>query len=277
MPELPEVERFRAVARRAGVGHRVVEVVACDDPLVFDGCDANTLSAAILDKTLRGVARHGKYLWWVIRGGPCVLFHFGMTGLLSSNREAPLALKTAPPSTSSPWPPARAVLRVRFSSGAELALSTTRRMSRVRVVDAPRAEAPVNRLGPDVLDALPPVSEFRVRLASSRGAIKSALLDQGRLAGLGNWMADEILFLAKVSPLRGARTLHDSEWGALRSAVAEVVQIAVDAGAESEQFPPQWLFHGRWDAARDPDALRQGLSFTTVAGRATVFDPRRQR
>lgn len=277
MPELPEVERFRGVASRAGVGHRVVEAIATDDPLVFDGCDATTLSAAIEGKTLRDVARRGKYLWWVVEGAPCVLFHFGMTGFFSSDQEAPLALQTAPPSKDSSWPPARAVLRVRFSSGTQLALSTTRRMSRVRLVADPCAEAPVNGLGPDALDGLPPVSEFREILGSSRGAIKSALLDQRRLAGLGNWMADEVLFLAKVSPLRERGTLHHEEWEALHFAVAEVVRIAVDAGAESKQFPSHWLFHLRWDAARNPEALREGLSFTTVAGRATLFDQRRQR
>jgi len=277
MPELPEVERYRSVAIQAGVGHRISEVVVKDDPIVLDGCDAADVRRSLIGRLLRAVERKGKYLWWVLDRPPCVVFHFGMTGRMLSTVHAPLALKTAASTERGGWPPDRATLRVQFKTGAEVAFVTTRRMGRVRLVEAPLVEAPVNRLGADVLSELPELGSFQALFMSRRGNIKGGLLDQTRLAGLGNWMADEVLFMAKISPLRSSASLSDAEWEALRDAIVSVVEIAVAVEADSERFPSGWLFHQRWDAARTPQTLRGGLSFTTVGGRPTVFDPRRQR
>lgn len=276
MPELPEVERFRRVGIEAGLGHRIVDATVREDALVLAGCEADEIAEGLRGRRLVSVDRKGKYLWWVFDRGPCLLFHFGMTGALRSNIDAPLALKTAKSHDLS-WPPARAILFAKFSSEAEVAFISTRRMSRLRWLDDPLLVPPVSALGPDVKDALPAVRSLQSLFSSTKGSIKGALLDQHKLAGLGNWMVDEVLFLAKISPRRKCVTLSLAECEALRMSITEVVNAAVEAGADASRFPSEWLFHQRWSATRNPKSLRAGLALTTVVGRPTIFDPRRQK
>src|SRR5207249_1647043 len=111
----------------------------------------------------------------------------------------------------------------------------------------PRAEPPISELGFDALWGLPPPARFAELLAERSAPIKAVLLDQSFAAGVGNWIADEVLYQARIAPSRRTRTLSRDEAARLRKALRSVLAVAVAAKADGDRFPRTWLFHHRWD------------------------------
>ena len=125
---------------------------------------------------------------------------------------------------------------------------------------------------------MPPAAELGRLLARRKAPIKAVLLDQGVFAGVGNWVADEILFQARISPHRPAASLGPAEVRALRAKLIAIVARAVKVGADSDRFPRGWLFHRRW--GRDASAVTsraEPIRHETIGGRTAAWVPRRQR
>ena len=108
--------------------------------------------------------------------------------------------------------------------------------------------------------------------------IKAVLLDQSLFAGVGNWIADEVLFQAGIRPHRLARELSKAEVAAIRRVLHAIVARAVKADADSSKFPKGWLFHRRWDH-RGEQALADGSAIVreTIGGRTAAWVPKRQK
>ena len=192
MPELPEVEAYRALAERV-VGRTITEVEAPDPWYVKQGDPR-----ALVGCTITGVRRRGKLLL-IDTDGPTLGIRFGMTGrlvvdgtpgvdalLYSSNAERPSYDR----------------FTLRLSDGA-LVVRDPRRLGGVSV--APD-EA---RVGPDALTIT--TQELRAALAGSGTALKARLMDQSRLGGVGNLVADEVLWRARLDPARPAGNLTAEE------------------------------------------------------------------
>ncbi|CAD7945007.1 unnamed protein product [Amoebophrya sp. A25] len=142
-------------------------------------------------------------------------------------------------------------------------------------------------LGPDPLDDLPSVQQFRgildvkgskKGLASAR--IKTALLDQAKIVcGIGNWLADDILYDCAIHPQRTIGSLTLDEIDRLRDSIWRIVDISCNhANADSTLFPTHWLFHVRWDAR--PGKIcskRPHLQLLELDGRTAVVDPKKQK
>jgi formamidopyrimidine-DNA glycosylase len=108
--------------------------------------------------------------------------------------------------------------------------------------------------------------------------VKALLLDQSFAAGVGNWIADEVLYQARIAPRRRARSLSREEARRLRAALASVVTTAVAVGADSDRFPQTWLFHERWGRdATATTARGEKIRHDTIAGRTTAWVPAIQR
>lgn len=89
-------------------------------------------------------------------------------------------------------------------------------------------------------------------------------------AGVGNWVADEVLYQARLYPEVKASTLSDEEISRLHKALIYVPETAVEAEAESEKFPPDWLFHVRWDGPKKSPKLNgHAVEFLKVGGRVS--------
>jgi formamidopyrimidine-DNA glycosylase len=156
--------------------------------------------------------------------------------------------------------------------------SDSRRFGRIRLLRDPPHEAPIRHLGFDVLDEMPRLRELARLLAGRRAPIKAALLDQGLFAGVGNWIADEALYQARIRPDRSASGLRREEVARLRARLQAIVRLAVDVAADSGRFPRGWLFPHRW--GRDPrarTAAGERIVHVTIAGRTAAFVPARQR
>lgn len=282
MPELPEVEATRRLLHRRLAGRTLGAVEVFEDPIVYEGVEAERWVRALSGARVERVQRHGKHLWWVLDRRPWPAFHLGMTGRFQVHGPQgqvavgpPGPLRADP--AARPYPDRWIKLRLRLHDGWTLAFANKRRLGRARLRDRPLQQPPLSRLGPDPLLALPSPDALADTLARRTAAIKAVLLDQRFLAGLGNWLADEVLYRARIAPHRRARDLaRPSPLAVVRlhAAIREVLQIAVAANAHSDRFPPHWLFHRRW--GRDPDARTADghpLRFDTIAGRTTAWVP----
>ena len=176
--------------------------------------------------------------------------HFGMTGGLHVPQRAPLRLRStrgwAPPG----WPPRFAKLMLTFDDGGRLALADARRLGRIRLREDPRREPPLADLGFDALHELPPAAQFHALLRERTAPMKAVLLDQTFAAGVGNWIADEVLYQARCRPTGPRARSPRAESARLRGRLRAVLATAVRVGADGDRFPRGWLFHRRWD--RDP-------------------------
>jgi formamidopyrimidine-DNA glycosylase len=278
VPELPEVEAARRAVQRLAAGRRIVAVHCAADPIVFESAPALVRRALTGARVLRA-HRRGKHLWLELDRRPWPSFHFGMTGgfhapqvpgvrLVAYGRRHP----------GDVWPPRFTKIRLRLDDGGELAYADARRLGRIRLRHDPRREPPISLLGFDALRELPAPAPFRARLRQRGAPLKAVLLDQTFAAGVGNWIADEVLYQARLSPQRRPASLTDAEIDRLRTALRRVIRTAVRALNDSTRYPRTWLFHDRWGRAADAMTSRgQRIKYLTIAGRTTAWVPTIQR
>jgi len=279
VPELPEVEAARLVARRIAVGRRIVAVTCAADPIVFERATPARLRRALLGRRVVGASRHGKHLWLELDRPPWPVIHFGMAGGLHAPRTRRVKLvSSGHRGPGDEWPPRFTKLRLVFDDGGELAMADGRRLGRIRLREDPRVEPPISLLGFDALTSVPPARAFQALLAERAAPIKALLLDQSFAAGVGNWIADEVLYQSRIAPKRPARSLSAAEGRRLRAALIRVVRTAVAADADSDRYPPGWLFHRRWGRnAAAVTARGQQIRHDVVGGRTTAWVPAVQR
>jgi formamidopyrimidine-DNA glycosylase len=126
---------------------------------------------------------------------------------------------------------------------------------------------------------MPAYQDFLDLIHSYRPAsieLKALLLDQTFCAGIGNWIADEILYQSHFHPRKRLNTLDKEQLKVLYKNIDYVIRTAVDAGG-SHQFPVEWLFHFRWTHKREAeDYYKLTIQFDTVGGRTSAYVPERQ-
>ncbi len=278
MPELPEVEHGRRLAQAVAVGRRIVAVRAARDPIVFERAAPRRIEATLEGRRVCAARRHGKHLWLELDRRPWPVFHFGMTGALRAPARPRLRLRSHGARPDDGWPPRFVKLSLSFDDGGELAFTNARRLGRVRLRDDPPREPPIVGLGFDPLTDLPNGVRFASLLLRRRGSLKSVLLDQSFAAGVGNWIADETLYQARLDPRRRATSLTRDEILRLRRALGRIVATAVRADAEKARFPRTWLFHRRWGGPEGTHTVRgEPIERLTLAGRTTAWVPSVQR
>jgi formamidopyrimidine-DNA glycosylase len=290
MPELPEVERGRRIAVKVAAGRRIVEARCADDPIVFEGVPPAKLREALVGRRVLGVKRHGKHLWFELDGRPWPCLHFGMTGgfhtapggpivrLRSSGKPHPGGRGGSPNSTQVAWPPRFTKLQLVFDNGAELIVADARRLGRIRLRHDPAKEPPISLLGFDAHRSLPPPARFRALVRARSAPLKALLLDQSFAAGVGNWIADEVLYQARLDPRRRADALGDAEIDRMRRALKLVIDTSVRLSNDSDRYPRGWLFHRRW--GKNPRAITlrgDRIRHITLGGRTTAWVPGVQR
>jgi formamidopyrimidine-DNA glycosylase len=251
VPELPDVEGFRRVARRAA-GRRIDGVDVLDGTLLRGG-----RGRTIVGTHFGQPGRHGK--WLIFPAGDAeVLMHFGMTGRLDWGRRG-----------SERHRHDRIVFVCR---GGELRYRNMRKFGGVWISKRGR-EHVTGPLGPDAAQI--DRRSFHELLGRRRGGIKATLMDQRLIAGLGNLMVDEIAWRARVNPRARVASLSRRRIDRLWDAMDQVVRESIPTG----RVPPAegWLTAAR--DAREPTCPRCGgrLRKSTVAGRTTAWCPRCQR
>jgi formamidopyrimidine-DNA glycosylase len=222
MPELPDVEIFKRVLDECALGREVARVVVAD-PGSLEGATAATLQRQLKGRRLSSSRRHGKILFAAFEHAPTLAMHFGTNG----------SLQCVPPDAKEP-PSVRLLLEL--ADGNRLAYLNPRRIGHVCMTDSAASFLANQRLGPDALDPAFDAEAFGAALANRRQAIKAVLMDQSRVAGIGNIFADEILFQARVHPGMAANLLDTGGRRRLFDAIRSVLRTAIDCGAGAENF-----------------------------------------
>lgn len=259
MPELPLVERYRKEAERFLINRIVIRASSVVDDMMMPELLPRRFCAAVKGRRILSVERRGKYLWLHLDRAPHLMLHFGMTGEFVYDARVR---------------PKHWGFELALDNGGLFTLVDPRRFGRVLLVNDPLREPPISQLGFDPwLDRISP-SKFTDAVQARSAPIKGILLDQSFAAGVGNWIADDVLFLAGVDPRRRGRDLSTKECRLVLQKLLYVMRLATKAGSHAERFPRNWLFHLRW-GHHDGIKTRDGkpVHFHTVAGRSTAWVP----
>jgi len=223
VPELPEVETVRRQLARTVAGKRV-SGVRIHDPLLVSPSSPARFRRAVEGAVIREVDRRGKYLRLLLDTGDTLAMHLRMTGRIHVSSTA----RTAPD------PHRRA--RFRMDDGSVMDFSDTRRFGRAWILPADHPDPEgywSSRLGPEPLDPDFTPDRLAGALAGRTAPVKAVLLDQRRIAGIGNIYADEALFQARVHPARPAGSLTADEIDALRDAIVDRLLEGIRTGGAS--------------------------------------------
>jgi formamidopyrimidine-DNA glycosylase len=274
MPELPEVETVVRGLRLALPGRRITSVRLGKTDFIDDPAAIETELAS---KKITAIRRFGKFMLFDLESangessGASLLVHLGMTGrLVVCSPDAPVAPHT----------------HVFFSldDGRELRYTDVRRFGRMAYLTDGAHEKALGKLGLEPLEATE--KQFAEKLRGRRSRIKSALLDQHVLRGIGNIYGDESLWRAKIHPMRLAASLSAKEVQALYRAVQAVLNEAiklrgssvsdyVDAEGQRGSFQQRHRVYQRHGekCSRCGTTIKRAI----VAGRSSHFCPRCQR
>src|SRR5512140_2987042 len=213
MPELPEVETIARTLAPAVVGRRIAGIELLYRPLLRTGSRKGL--EALMGRSVLGVRRRGKMLLIEYEGGRTLVFHLKMTGqFLFAEASDPRDKHTR--------------LIMRFDDGRnELRFRDVRKFGFLLCLEGEPESAceELGRLGPDPLAMTLP--ELAAILKAHRGRIKSVLLDQRRIAGIGNIYADEMLFEARIHPERPASSLRADAVERLYTSMKNVLSLAI--------------------------------------------------
>ena len=264
------------MAAEVAVGRTISHVRCADDRIVIEDVAPRTLARTLKGRRVLEVHRHGKQLWFELDRPPMPLFHYGMTGAFHVPDGDHLDLESGidPGAT---WPPRFWKIQLEFDDGGALCMTSARRFGRIRLREDPEHEPPLSTLGFDPLLDMPTPAAFARLVAGRRGTLKGLLLNQSFAAGVGNWIADEVLYQAHLDPRRNVDSLTSDEVRAMHRCLARIIRTAVRVNATKRRFPKDWLFHTRW--GRDADATTsdgEPIEHLTVAGRTTAWVPTRQ-
>ena len=259
MPELPEVETARALIAAHGLGRRIADVDDTDS-YVCRPHGPGELKAALVGRELVTANRIGKSMWCeTSEEGPDLGLHLGMAGRIVIDD-----LSAGDPANYNGSPPVWDRFTLFFSDGGRLVLRDKRRLGRAVL------EPDISGLGPDAAEATR--REFRERVGRGEAPLKARLMDQSVVAGVGNLLADETLWRARLSPLRPAGDLSAEELDELRRVLRGAIRDAVRlGGVHTGQMMEERKARGACPRCGT------GLTVAQVGGRTTVWCPHEQR
>jgi formamidopyrimidine-DNA glycosylase len=254
MPELPDVEGFRKVLDTCARNRRIQHVDVYDAGVLHD-VGEQRFRSELEGRRFSRPERHGKWLL-APTGGPTVMLHFGMTGRLVCCR---------------PDDERHAHDRVAFTVGRDrqLRYRDQRKLKGLWLADDAGIARTLDAQGPDA--AAVGREDFEALLRRRRGAVKSSLTDQSVVAGIGNLLADEILWRSRLHPSRRADRLTDAELARLHRDMRSVLRSSMRA----ERVPPRgsWLTGHRDDPRGTCPRCGTGLEHGRTSGRGTVWCP----
>ena len=264
MPELPEVETYARYFARHALHQRIARVDVIDERILGE-IRKDAFVRRLKGSSFASVRRHGKHLFALATRNaqpPAWLhLHFGMTGDLAYYRDEP---------------PRFAKVVFAFDDGMHLAFEDMRLFGLADLVGSPDDFIRERGLGPDPLDRGFTPKRFAALLEGRRGAIKSLLMTQEIIAGLGNLYVDETLYQTSVHPRRPVHRLKDGEVQAIFTTIRRILRETIARHAREAELPGAYLIHHREMGARCPrcgGTIRRMVVF----GRTTFFCAKHQR
>jgi formamidopyrimidine-DNA glycosylase len=258
LPELPDVETFTRYLQATSLHQQIVDAEV-QAPRMLQGVSAGELVRRLKGHAFESVCRRGKYLFAELDGNGWLVLHFGMTGYLDYGK-------------AKNEPQEHCRLTIRFENGYRLAGMWRRRLGRIGLAETPGAFVEKEELGPDAYDPGIPLAEFKEMLRNRRGSIKTALMDQRFIAGLGNIYSDEILFQAHIHPRTEIRQLSDRDLDTLHRKIRHVLEMSIERQADPQHLPNSWLLPHRSEGETCP-SCGGSLKKEKVAGRTAYICP----
>ena len=259
MPELPDVEIFKRYLNATSL-YQKIEDVCVNNTKVLKSISPEKLKSQLKNRSFESTMRYGKYLFAETDKDFCLMLHFGMTGSLkyfkNENRDIEY-------------------VRVLFSftNGYHLAYISQRMLGKVGVTPSVEIFIEKQKWGPDALKM--DYETFEGVIGKSRGAVKSTLMNQKLVAGIGNIYSDEILFQSKIHPKTPVDKLNQCRVKYLFGNMKKVLTKAVRWHADPREFPDTYLLPCR-DKENKCPLCGTEIKTVKVSGRTAYFCPKCQ-
>jgi formamidopyrimidine-DNA glycosylase len=273
MPELAEVEFYRRRWHEAARGEHVVRVLTHDTKKLLGELDLPAFRRALIGARLESSAAAAKQMLFRFSGDAWLGIHLGMSGELS----------VAPPDHA----PGKHDHLVIVTDNHALVFNDPRMFGSVDFHVGQESPAWWSKIAPPILSPKFTVQAVATFLQRRRRApIKAVLLMQERFPGIGNWMADEILWRAAIHPARLAGSLTPDEvrtlWHECRAVCRQALDAIAGRGGKLPKdlnvgIPRTWLFRHRWRRGGRCPRTGQPLAHAVIGGRTTCWSPARQK
>jgi len=244
MPELPDVEELKQYMDSTSL-HKTITKVTVEDTQILENISVKELEKELNGEKLQSTHRHGKYLFVKLSSGKYLLMHFGMTGKLKYFKEQ----NEEPEYTR---------LLVSFKNGYHLAYDNQR------------------KLGPDVLNSDFDFRKFKESAKGKKAMIKSFLMNQKIMVGIGNIYSDEILFQAKIHPKTRINTLSENQLKKLFKIIKNVMKRSIDRRADPDKLSDSFIIPHRNKSDKCP-VCGSDIDKITVSGRSSYYCPNCQK
>jgi formamidopyrimidine-DNA glycosylase len=260
MPELPDVENFKKYFLVTSINKKIADV-SCDLKKLVKGTDFAHFRETLRDKKFGWARRRGKFL--IVRIPGCdekLVFHFGMTGSLSY-------VKKKEKSDDK-----HSHLIFTFKNGDQLHWKNMRKFGKVHLVKDLKKIPLLKNMGPEPL-GISQKNFMDLLERHKKRNVKSFLLNQRNIAGIGNIYSDEILFKARINPHKTIGQLKDRKKNALYDAMRRVLKRAIAIGVPWAGFSSSWLLKNRKRGRNCPRNKNHRLKKEKIAGRSAVWCP----
>lgn len=258
MPELPEVHGYKVYIDSTCL-HKKITAIDCRDTKLLKK-PLKEYEKHLLKEELTATRRIGKYLFIETTGDKILVIHFGMTGRPNYYKDQDDRPKFGH-------------IVLTFENGFHFAFENKRKFGWWDLIDSIEAYKAEHDLSDDARDLT--LEDFKSSLSTRKTHIKKILLDQSVAAGIGNWMADEILYQAKMHPKKKVGDMTEKDIENVFDAMKKVIETAIEHDAHYSDFPKDFLMHFRREGGA---CYHTGAEIQKIklGGRATYFSPKWQ-
>ena len=263
MPELPDVEVLKRYLNSTSL-HQKIKDVQVESDMILKEVSPQKLRRELVDQKFESTDRHGKFMFVELQNGHWMVLHFGMTGDLKyyKNEEER---------------PEYELVAFKFANGYQLDYIMTRKLGEVRVIEDISKFVDERELGPDVMAEDFTFDKFKQILSNRRGMIKSTLMNQNIMAGIGNVYSDEILFQAGIHPRTTVDQLDEDELKEIYEERYKVLETAIDYQAIPDDFPDSYLTPLRGEEDAKCPKCGGEIERVDVSGRTAYYCPNCQK
>lgn len=259
MPELPEVYGYQQYLNATSLNQTIVAMDCRDNRLLKQPIE--TFKKELIGATWTATERIGKYLFIHLSNGRILVMHFGMTGRPTYYHDAEDR-------------PRFGHIVIAFDNGYHFAFENKRKFGWWDLTDSVEEFRIQNKLSKDARDLT--LDQFKDAVSGRKTAIKNVIMNQSVTAGVGNWIADDVLYQAQIHPQKKVTDITEQEIETIYNKLQHVIEVAIKHEAHYKDFPDYFLIHNR--KGRE-ECYHTGCDMVKikVGGRTTYVSPKWQK
>lgn len=258
MPELPDIEMYSRYLDSTAL-YLVIEEVVVEDERIIKDSEPSDFAETLTKKEFTGVTRHGKYMFVSLNAPETLMFHLGMSGKFMYQ-------------PNSVAPPEYEKVAFILSNGYRLSFMNMRMLGQVRLIEDRQTYLEEKEIGPDALSDEMDWNYFSNVMKGKRGMVKSALMNQKIMSGIGNEFSDEILFQLTWFPKIKVNELEEDDLEALFEVTKKTLKQGINSNMEYELMPRDFLLPHRNNDRTCPRCETE-LERIKVSGRNATYCP----